>query len=125
MGFNIFKYEKAKVTLWEHHFRAFNREMVNISGLNLVNEASNATEVEMESCSESMAPGAWSSASPSLTIDKFKNDGHPKVNRFLTPEIPVFQFRIHLSRPILYTTVHLRPELGRPTHHRTKKLTLI
>ena len=82
MGFNIFKYEKAKVTLWEHHFRAFNREMVNISGLNLVNEASNATEVEMESCSESMAPGAWSSASPSLTIDKFKNDGHPKVNRF-------------------------------------------
>ena len=82
MGFNIFKYEKAKVTLWEHHFRAFNREMVNISGLNLVNEASNATEVEMESCSESMAPGAWSSASPSLTIDKFKNDGHPKVNDF-------------------------------------------
>ena len=82
MGFNIFKYEKAKVTLWEHHFRAFNREMVNISGLNLVNEASNATEVEMESCSESMAPGAWSSASPSLTIDKFKNDGHPKVNHF-------------------------------------------
>ena len=97
--------------------------MVNISGLNLVNEASNATEVEMESCSESMAPGAWSSASPSLTIDKFKNDGHPKVNRFLTPEI--FQFHIHLSRPILYTTVHLRPELGRPTPHRTKTLTLI
>ena len=82
MGFNIFKYEKAKINLWEHHFRAFNREMVNISGLNLVNEASNAAEVEMESCSESMAPGAWSSASPSLTIDKFKNDGHPKVNRF-------------------------------------------
>ena len=27
-------------------------------------------EVEMESCSESMAPGAWSSASPALTIDK-------------------------------------------------------
>jgi len=56
----------------------YHREMVNISGLNLVNEASNAAEVEMESCSESMAPGAWSSASPSLTIDKFKNDGHPK-----------------------------------------------
>ena len=107
MGFNIFKYEKAKVTLWEYHFRAFNREMVNISGLNLVNEASNATEVEMESCSESMAPGAWSSASPSLTIDKFKNDGHPKVNRF-------FNY-----------TVQLRPELGRRTPHRTKKLTLI
>ena len=76
MGLNIFK---PRVTLWDDNFRAFQREMVNISGLNLVNEASNAAEVEMESCSESMAPGAWSSASPSLTIDKFKNDGHPKV----------------------------------------------
>ena len=61
--------------------KAYNREMVNISSLNL--EGSNAAEVEMESCSESMAPGAWSSASPSLTIDKFKNDGHPKVYNIL------------------------------------------
>lgn len=88
MGFNIFK---PRVTLWNGNFRdfgAFNREMVNISGLNLVNEASNAAEVEMESCSESMAPGAWSSTSPSLTIDKFKNDGHPKVEPLILYTYP-------------------------------------
>ena len=97
MGFNIFK---PRVTLWNGKimdFRAFNREMVNISGLNLVNEASNAAEVEMESCSESMAPGAWSSTSPSLTIDKFKNDGHPKVNRFSK----TFGFCSSVAKPLV------------------------
>ena len=31
-------------------------------------------EVEMESCSESMAPGAWA-GSTAANINKFKNDG--------------------------------------------------
>ena len=35
-------------------------------------------EVEMESCSESMAPGAWAVSPPQLTVDQFRNDGHPK-----------------------------------------------
>ena len=25
-----------------------------------------------------MAPGAWANSPPQLTVDKFKNEGHPK-----------------------------------------------
>lgn len=36
------------------------------------------SEVEMESCSESMAPGAWSGSSVNSAVNKFLNDGHSK-----------------------------------------------
>ena len=32
----------------------------------------------MESCSESMAPGAWSGISINTAVNKFRNDGHAK-----------------------------------------------
>ena len=32
-------------------------------------------EVEMESCSESMAPGAWAGSTAANVNEKFKNDG--------------------------------------------------
>lgn len=38
---------------------------------------STRSEVEMESCSESMAPGAWA-GSTTANVNKFKNDAHPK-----------------------------------------------
>ncbi|CBY10072.1 unnamed protein product [Oikopleura dioica] len=34
-------------------------------------------EVEMESCSESMAPGAWAGSTAANVNEKFKNDAHP------------------------------------------------
>ena len=37
-----------------------------------------AFQVEMESCSESMAPGAWSGISVNAAVNKFRNDGHAK-----------------------------------------------
>jgi len=36
------------------------------------------SEVEMESCSESMAPGAWSGISITVAVNKFRNEGHSK-----------------------------------------------
>jgi len=41
-------------------------------------------EVEMESCSESMAPGAWAGSTAANVNEKFKNDGNfCKISAFL------------------------------------------